>query len=77
MLWSSLLTGQKRFLKRRFIVFQRREHSHHGAAGYDLRAEVGLCQEHHRRRPLLSLQQTVQAEEERLGRLQAAGIHVG
>uniref|UniRef100_A0A669BNK6 Phosphoribosyl pyrophosphate synthetase associated protein 1 n=1 Tax=Oreochromis niloticus TaxID=8128 RepID=A0A669BNK6_ORENI len=52
------------------------QHSCHGAAGYGLCPKDVLCQEHHRGHSLLSLQQAVQDEEERLHCLQAASIHV-
>lgn len=55
---------------------QRCQHSHHGAAGHGLRPEDVLRQEHHRSHSLLSLQQAMQDEEERIHRLQAALLHV-
>lgn len=57
-------------------VSQRRQHGHHGAAGYGLCPEDLLCQEHHWGHSLLSLQQAVQDEEERIHCLQTARIHV-
>ncbi|CAG14428.1 unnamed protein product, partial [Tetraodon nigroviridis] len=54
---------------------QRREYSRHGAVGHGLHPEDLLCPEHHRGHPLLSLQQAVQDEEERIHCLQAASIH--
>lgn len=59
-----------------FVVSQRCQHSYHGAAGYGLCPEDVLCQEHHWSHSLLSLQQAMQDEEERIYCLQAASIHV-
>lgn len=58
-------------------LFQRREHGRDGAADHGLRAEDGLCQEHHRRHPLLPLQQAEQDAQAGLHRVQAAGLHAG
>lgn len=61
----------------RVLPAQRREHSGDGAADHGLRAEDGLCPEHHRRHSLLPLQQAKQDAEEGLHRVQAAGLHAG
>lgn len=60
-----------------YFVAQRCQHSHHGAAGHGICPQDILRQEHHRGHSILSLQQAVQDEEERICCLQAASIHVG
>ncbi|KAM3826924.1 phosphoribosyl pyrophosphate synthase-associated protein 2 isoform 3-T6 [Vipera latastei] len=55
--------------------FKGREHHRHGAADHGLRLQNLLRQEHHRRGPLLPLQQAVQDAETGLHRLQAPGLH--